>query len=214
MHLPSIDIAALIAAYGYWAVFAMIGLESMGVPLPGETTLIVAAAYAGATHHLSIQLVILAAIAGAVIGDNIGYTIGYLGGYRLLLRYGKYIRIGEARIKLGHYVFEKYGGSVVFFGRFVSVLRAYAALLAGITHMHWSRFFLFNAAGGTTWALIFGIGAYLLGDQLERLARPVQIAFAVIAVIAVAVGLVLLRKSEQRLEALAEREYPGPVKSL
>jgi membrane protein DedA with SNARE-associated domain len=214
MHLPSIDIAALIAVYGYWAVFAMIGLESMGVPLPGETTLIAAAAYAGATHHLSIELVVLAAIAGAVIGDNIGYTVGNVGGYRLLLRYGKYIRIGEARIKLGHYIFAKYGGSVVFFGRFVSVLRAYAALLAGITHMPWRRFFFFNAAGGTTWALIYGVGAYLLGDQLERLARPAQIAFAVIAVIAIVIGLVLLRRSEQRLEALAEREYPGPLESL
>jgi membrane protein DedA with SNARE-associated domain len=211
IHIPGLDLTALIATYGYWAVFAMIGLESMGVPMPGETTLIAAAAYAGATHHLSIELVIVAAIAGAVIGDNLGYAIGYWGGYRLLVRYGKYVRLNQARIKLGRYVFKRWGGGVVFFGRFVSVLRAYAALLAGTTHMSWWRFLVFNAAGGTVWALIFGLGAYNLGDQLERLARPAQLGLGVAAVLGLVATFVFLRHSEKRLEAAAEREFPGPL---
>lgn len=214
MHLPGLDIAALIAAYGYWTVFFMIALESMGVPLPGETTLIGAAAYAGATHHISIELVILAAIAGAVVGDNLGYWIGHLGGFRLLVRYGRLIHVGEARIKVAHYIFAKYGGVVVFLGRFVSILRAYAALLAGITRMPWWQFFIYNAAGGTTWVLIYAIAAYLLGGQIERLARPAQLFLTVAGLIAVIIGVVLLRRGERRLEALALKEYPGPLTSL
>src|ERR671930_477574 len=109
----------LLTNFGYLAVFALVGMESLGIPLPGETMLITAAIYAGATHNLSIAGVIGAAIAGAIIGDNIGYAAGYKGGLPLLRRYGKYIRLDERRLKLGRYLFTKYGGKVVFFGRFV-----------------------------------------------------------------------------------------------
>lgn len=197
--------------YGYWAVFGIVGLESMGVPLPGETTLIAAAVYAGATHQLAIELVVLAAIGGAVIGDNLGYVIGHWGGYRLLRRYGRYIRLDEGRIKLGRYIFLKHGGKVVFFGRFVSVLRTYAAFLAGTTRMPWPRFFVFNASGGTVWALIWGLGAYFLGQQLTKLNGPLTIALGVIAVIAIVGFLVFLNRNERRLQQDAERAFPGPL---
>jgi membrane protein DedA with SNARE-associated domain len=133
-----------LAAYGYLAVFAFVGIESLGVPIPGETMLLTAAIYAGTTGNLSIALVIAAAVAGAIIGDNIGFGIGYLGGYRLLVRYGKYLRLDQARLKVGRYVFYRHGGKVVFFGRFVSVLRTYAAFLAGTNRMPWGRFSVFN----------------------------------------------------------------------
>jgi membrane protein YqaA with SNARE-associated domain len=123
--------------FGYAAVFGFVGIESLGVPFPGETMLISAALYAGATHNLSIVGVIVTAAAGAIVGDNIGFGVGHWGGYRLLLRYGHYIRLHEGRVKLARYLFQQHGGKVVFFGRFVSVLRTYAAFLAGTARMPW-----------------------------------------------------------------------------
>src|SRR3954464_1025105 len=147
----------LLTNFGYLAVFAIIGIESLGVPAPGETMLVIAGIYAGATHNLEIAGVIAAATAGAIIGDNIGYAIGRKGGYRLLLKYGHKIRIRESHIKVARYIFDRHGAKVVFFGRFVAILRTYAAFLAGVGQMEWRRFLLANAAGGLAWALIFGL---------------------------------------------------------
>ncbi len=179
----------LIEHAGYGAVFLAVGIESIGIPFPGETTLIAAAAYAGGTHKLNIAFVIAAAAAGAIIGDNIGFWIGREFGFRLLLRYGRYIGITERRIKLGQYLFRRYGGEVVFFGRFVAVLRALAAFLAGTNRMSWPRFLIFNAAGGIVWSGLYGIGAYALGKQIHRLAGPVGIVLGVIALILIVTGL-------------------------
>lgn len=126
------NLAQLIAHYGYWAVAVVIALESLGLPVPGEATLIAAALYAGSTHRLNIVLVILAAFAGAVLGDTIGFWIGCEVGFRLVIRYGRHLQVTERRIKLGRYLFWRHGGKVVFFGRFVPVLRALAAFLAGV----------------------------------------------------------------------------------
>jgi membrane protein DedA with SNARE-associated domain len=100
----------LFSTYGYWVVGGIIALESMGLPLPGEATLIAAAIYAGSTQQLNIWLVIAAAAIGAILGDNIGYWIGREIGYRLLLRYGHYLQLTDARIKLGQYLFSRHGG--------------------------------------------------------------------------------------------------------
>jgi membrane protein DedA with SNARE-associated domain len=100
----------LLTNFCYLAVFALVAAESLGVPLPGETMLITAAIYAGATHKLSIALVIGAAIAGAIIGDNLGYLVGYRGGLPLLRRYGRYIRLDQRRLRLARYLFFRYGG--------------------------------------------------------------------------------------------------------
>ncbi len=201
----------LVAQYGYLAVFGVVCLESLGVPLPGETTLITAALYAGATHNLHIVWVIVAASAGAIIGDNIGYLIGHWGGYRLVVRYGAYVRLDQAKVKLARYLFLRFGGQVVFLGRFVSVLRTYAAFLAGTTWMPWPRFLVFNAAGGIVWATLYGSAAYALGKQIDRLSRPLAISFAVVAIIAIVAGAVLVRIHERRLEAVAEEALPGPL---
>jgi membrane protein DedA with SNARE-associated domain len=211
INLAGHDLMLLLVAYGYWAVFVIVGLESVGVPMPGETTLIAAAIYAGATHRLSIGLVIVAAMAGAILGDNVGYTIGHWGGYRILVRYGRYVRLDEAKVKLARYIFLKHGSKVVFFGRFVSVLRTYAAFLAGTTRMPWWRFFAFNAAGGIVWSLIYGLGAYLLGQQLQRLTRTADVALGIGAVVGVVAFLVFLARNEKRLEEEAERLLPGPL---
>ncbi len=200
-----------IVHYGYLAVFVVVALESLGIPLPGETTLITAALYAGATHHLWILGVILAAIAGAILGDNFGYLIGHWGGYRLLVRYGRYIRLDEAKVKVARYLFLRFGGRVVFFGRFVSILRAYAAFLAGTTRMPWPRFLIFNAAGGIVWASLYGTAAYLLGKEVERVSRPLAIAFGVAGVVALITAAILVRRRERQLEVAAERALPGPL---
>jgi len=123
----------LISTYGYWAVGGIVGLESLGLPLPGETALVVAALYAGSHHDLNIGGIIAAAVTGAVLGDNVGYWLGREFGYRFLRRYGRYIGLSDARIKLGQYLFFRHGGKVVFFGRFVAILRILAAFLAGPT---------------------------------------------------------------------------------
>jgi membrane protein DedA with SNARE-associated domain len=174
----------LLSTYGYAVVFLIVGAESLGIPLPGETTLTLAAIYAGSTHRLNIVGVIAAAAAGAIIGDNIGYLIGRSGGYRLLRRYGHYVRVDEHRLKIGRYLFDRHGGKVVFFGRFVSILRTYAAFLAGTLKMHWRRFLVFNAAGGILWATIFGVGFYYFGSALKALRAPLDIAIGVVATLA------------------------------
>jgi membrane protein DedA with SNARE-associated domain len=202
---------SILVSYGYLAVSLFVGIESLGVPFPGETMLITAAIYAGATHHLDIAGVIAAATAGAIVGDNIGYAIGWFGGYRLLRRYGRYIRLDEAKLKVGRYIFMRHGAKVVFFGRFVSVLRTYAAFLAGTNHMYWQTFLIFNALGGVLWSTAFGVAAYLVGSQIERLSGPVNIAFGIAGAAAIMTGLVLLRRHAKRLEAEAARALPGPL---
>ena len=198
----------LLATYGYLAVFVLVATESIGIPLPGETMLLTAAIYAGTTHRLSIALVILAAAAGAIIGDNIGYAIGRMGGYPLLRRYGRYIRLDQRRLKLGQYIFRRHGSKVVFFGRFVAILRTFAAFLAGANLMPWRQFLFFNALGGIVWATTFGLGGYLLGQEIIRLSGPLDIGLLVTAVVVVIAFLLFLRRNEERLTAEAERALP------
>jgi membrane protein DedA with SNARE-associated domain len=209
--ISQLDPPHLITAYGYWAVLVLVGLESMGVPLPGETALIAAAVYAGTNHELNIVGVIAAAAAGAVIGDNIGYEIGRVVGFRLLVRYGPRIGLDEPRLKLGQYLFRRYGGALVFVGRFVALLRTFAALLAGANRMPWPRFFFFNAAGGTVWSSIFGLGGYLLGSSVHRISGPIGVGLFMLGLAAAVTAVVFLRRHEQALLKEAERALPGPL---
>jgi membrane protein DedA with SNARE-associated domain len=198
----------LLTNFGYLAVFAVVGAESLGIPLPGETMLITAAIYAGATHKLSIALVIGSAIAGAIIGDNLGYLAGYKGGLPLLRRYGRYVRLDERRLKLARYLFYRYGGRVVFFGRFISILRTYTAFFAGTSQMPWRRFFLFNAAGGIIWSLAYGLAAYYGQSAFKSLSTPLDVALVVAAVLTIALGIRSFRGHAKRLTAQAEAAFP------
>jgi len=200
----------LLATYGYLAVFVFVGVESIGVPVPGETMLVTAAIYAGTTGRLSIFWVIVASAAGAIVGDNIGYLIGRTGGYRLLRRYGRYIRLEEDRLRLGQYLFHKHGPKVVFFGRFISVLRIFAAFLAGVNRMHWRLFLIFNAAGGIIWSTLYGVGAYRLGQQLLRLSGRIDLVLAIIGVGVIIAAIVFLRRNEARLQREADAAVARP----
>ena len=201
----------LIQAYGLWALFIVVTLESMGVPMPGETALVTTALYAGSTHQIDIISVVLVAATGAIIGDNIGYLIGRLIQLRLLVRYGRYIRLDQPRLKVGQYLFRRHGGKIVFFGRFVAFLRTFAAVLAGANRMPWPHFLLMNALGGLCWASIFGGGAYLFGEQIARVAGPVSLLLLVVAIGLVAAGIVFFRRHERELEQRAEAALPGPL---
>ena len=207
----SADQAALLHHASYGAVAVAVGIESLGIPFPGETTLLAAAIYAGTTHKLSIYGVIAAAAAGAIVGDSIGFWLGHRFGLWLLLRLGRYVRITERRIKLGQYLFQLHGGKVVFFGRFVAVLRALAAFLAGMNRMRWPRFLAFNAAGGLVWSGLYGGGAYLFGREAHRILGPSGVALGVAAAVLLVVGFVFVRRHESRLEDEAERALPGPL---
>ncbi len=200
-----------LSSYGYIVVFLLVMGESLGLPLPGETALIAAALYAGSTGKLEIEKVIVVAALAAIIGDNIGFAIGRYGGAKVLLKYGHKVRLHEGRLRIGIWLFRHHGGKVVFWGRFVSILRTYAAFLAGANRMSWPRFLFFNTTGGILWATLFGLGYYLFGDILERLGTVIDVGLGALGILAV-VGFVLwMRKREASLQARADAEITGDV---
>ncbi len=202
----------LIHAYGLLTVALIVGLECIGFPLPGETALLGAAIYSGTKHDLNIVAVILTAAAAAIVGRAVGYVLGRVFGYWLLLRYGSYVRMTEARIKLGQYLFLRHGGKIVFIAQFVPVLRTFAGIFAGANMMPWRDFLFANVMGSIIWSLTYGYAAYALGRQFERLEGPVVIFLAVITVVGFVVGGIFVNRHEAQLLAEAERAMPGPLK--
>src|SRR5262252_7537412 len=198
---------AWLESYGYLVVFLLVLIESIGVPVPGETALIGAALYAGSTHKLDIWWVIAAAIAGEIIG----FSIGRYGGARLLLRYGHKIGLHENRLKMGIWLFRRHGGKVVFWGRFVSVLRTWAAFLAGTNKMPWRRFLFFNAAGGIVWATLYGLLYYFFGSVLSKLSTTINVTLAVLGLVGIVAFIVWTKRKEHELLERAERELEGTV---
>jgi membrane protein DedA with SNARE-associated domain len=206
--VPSVDFAGLIAVYGVWVVGVVVGLESMGLPLPGETTLVTAALYSGTTGRLSVFTVVAAAAVGAIAGDNAGYWLGRRYGCPWLARHESRWWLTPRRVKLGQYLFHRHGGKVVFFGRFIAVLRALAGVLAGINRMDWRRFLLFNACGGVVWASLYGFGAGLFGRKMTVVVGPAGLVLGLAAAAALAVGLSVARRYEDRWGEEAERVLP------
>jgi membrane protein DedA with SNARE-associated domain len=200
----------LVREHGVIIVGAATLLESSGVPTPAESAIIAAALYAATTHEIGIVPLVAAAAAGAILGDNIGYVVGRWLGFRVLQRYGGKIGLNEARIRLGRYLFRRHGSQVVFFGRFIALLRAFTAVLAGAAHMGWWRFLLFNTLGGVAWASLYGFGAYFLGQEAEQVAGPLAIGLGVLAAIALGIIIVTLRRQEARLQKEADAALAQP----
>jgi membrane protein DedA with SNARE-associated domain len=196
----------LLQQYGYGVIFLGVMLESIGLPLPGESLLIAAALYAGTTHHLDIYIMIPVAAAGAISGDQIGYFLGRWVGFRVLARWGHKIGLTDERLDLGRFLFRRYGGAVVFFGRFVAILRTFAAVLAGANRMPWHSFLLWNALGGIVWTSLYGFAAYFLGDVAKRISGPLGLVLAVIGAVALLSAFVFLKRNEHRLLAKARQE--------
>ena len=206
MHLiDPAQLSGLLATYGYGLVLAVVALESAGLPLPGETVLVTASVYAGTTQNMAIAGVIAAAAGGAILGDNIGFWVGREAGPPILHRFGYLVGLDARRQKLGQYLFLRYGGAIVFFGRFIAFLRAFAALLAGVNRLDPLRFFAFNAAGGIVWATAFGLGGYALGASFHRIAGPFGLAMLALALVALVLGWRFFRHHEERLLEEAER---------
>ena len=204
-------IQPLIAQHGYWVVFLIVMFESAGVPLPGETALVLAAIYAGATGQLDIFWVIGLAALAAIIGDNMGFWVGRHYGLPLVRRYGHKVGLTDRHIDLGDYLYARHGAKIIFFGRFVAFLRIFAALLAGVHNFDWWRFLFFNALGGIVWALVFGIGGYVFGDAINRVTGPIGM-LAVLGVVAGAVGVWWFAKRQEHgfmERAEKEREQSG-----
>jgi membrane-associated protein len=187
-------LAALIdipANVGYAAVFALIAVETMGIPVPGETALIAAALLAHKGQMEIVTLVVIAS-AAAIIGDNVGFAIGRKGGRRLLMRPGPFHAQRLKVIEIGEPFFAKHGPKAVFLGRWVSGLRIASAWLAGINGMSWPVFLVWNALGGIVWAAAVGFGIYALGQVAEdilTIAGPIAAGLFVLA----AIGFVVVR---------------------
>ncbi|MBW4036055.1 MAG: DedA family protein [Proteobacteria bacterium] len=192
-----------IAAYGSVAVALLILLESLGLPLPGETALVSAAIYAGTTHRIDIFILIASAALGAIIGGVLGYWIGRRAGYPTILRHGSRIGLTERRLLAGRWLFANHGGKIVVFGRFFAILRALAALIAGVTMMDWRRFVVFQSIASILWATLYGGAAYVFGKQIEHVAGPIGVAIAVAIGIAVVVTILLFHRHGDRLERIA-----------
>jgi membrane protein DedA with SNARE-associated domain len=199
----AITIPAGVAVLAYLVVGLVIGVESMGVPLPGETTLI-AAALLASQGHLRIEFVIAAAAAGAIVGDSIGYFIGRKAGRGLFERLGRrFHHFSEDRLVRAEKYFHKYGVWTVFFGRFVALLRIFAGPMAGMLRMHYPRFLAANAAGGIAWSTTIGLVAYNIGDNADKIFGKVSVwALAVIGVAAVAAYVI---------HKVRRRRHPVPV---
>ena len=181
----------LLETYGYLAVLLLVGLESLGIPLPGETALLTASAYA-ATGHLAIAGVIGAAAFGAILGDAAAYWIGRTGGLAVLRRYGRLLRVNDAKLGRARQFYGRHGGKTVFLGRFVSLLRMLAALLAGVARMPYGRFTVYNMAGGICWASLFGSLGYAFGRHLPQLEHALAQVGALVALLAaLLVGMIL-----------------------
>jgi membrane protein DedA with SNARE-associated domain len=201
----------LVHQYGYWAVIVVLALESFGVPIPGETILIAAGTYAGETHNLSVWVIWLLGTVGVLVGSSAGFLVGVKGGYPLLRRYGRYIHMNEPEIKVGLYVFDRYGAVVVSAGRFVAVLRTYSAFLAGTNRMKTVKFAAFNLLGAVAWTGTWSLLAYYVGKSLSSASKPVDYTVGAIAVVLVVVVILVVRRQAKRLESVAEAAYPGPL---
>ncbi len=187
-------------SWAYVLLFLLVGVESAGVPLPGETAL-VASGVLASQGKLNIVAVIAVAAFAAILGDNCGYWIGRRGGRELLDRWSFVSKHWQKVLPRAERIFAKHGGKTVFFGRFIAILRITAAWMAGISHMPWGRFLVFNAAGGILWATLVGLVAYYSGQAAASAIQTYGLYAAGVIVVAV-IGVVLgLRWWERRMIA-------------
>ncbi|WP_287128740.1 DedA family protein [Candidatus Cyanaurora vandensis] len=205
------NLQPFLEANGYWLIALIIFLENSGIPLPGETILIISGVLAS-QGRLQIAGVLLAAITGAILGDNMGYFIGKRYGRNLVLKYGKVFGMTPAKFAKAEAGFLKNSAWAVFFGRFIVLLRILAGPLAGITNMPWPKFFIFNALGAISWATAIGGASYFFGKQVEQFFQSLGIWSLVIALGGILVYTLLRETWEARKlkRELAEEESKGP----
>jgi membrane protein DedA with SNARE-associated domain len=195
------SLRAFIVNYGYWAVaLALLG-ENAGLPIPGETALLLASFLAYSEHKLHLGWIILVATCAATLGDNLGYIIGRHGGRPLLERYQHIFRIPRRSLERGETLFARYGAATIFFARFIFGMRIFAGPLAGVLRMSWKAFAIFNLLGAAVWVTVIATVGYLFGrhwDQLQRAIRRLDVA-----AVAVALAVVLFFWWRRRRERLS-----------
>jgi membrane-associated protein len=182
---------AHMAHHGYLTVAVALLLENAGLPVPGETILLLASFFAYSEHLLSLPLIIVTGVIAATLGDNIGFTIGHYGGRPLLVRYQRWFRISDNVILRGERLMERYGPPIVFVARFIFGLRVVAGPLAGVLGMNWAQFALYNFLGAALWVTVIASVGYLFGSQWGRLLTVMGRANVVIFAVAVLVAVVI-----------------------
>ena len=204
------QISHLLQLYTYPVLLALVLLESLGIPLPGEIALVTAAAYAG-HGRISIYIVILLGAAGATIGGALGYLIGLKGGLPLVVRYGGYIGVRRSHIEKAHAFFEKNGSKTILFGRFIALLRTWAAVVAGAACMSFPKFVIYNTIGSVAWAIVFGLLGYYFGRNLPLLEFYIaRFSFTVFLVAVIGLGLFLFyRRKREEASPTSELEPDG-----
>jgi len=178
-----------VVEYGYWAVAISLLLENAGIPVPGETILLLASFLAFSRQELHLPYIIVVAVCAATLGDNLGFAIGYRGGRPLLDRYQATFRIPSATIARGERLFEQYGAITIFFARFIFGLRVIAGPLAGVLRMQWKRFAIFNFLGALLWVSVISLVGYHFGKHWDRLVHYMEKLNIGIAIL---VGIALL----------------------
>ena len=180
----------LLQTYTYPELVGLVLLESLGIPLPGEIALVTAAAYAS-LGHISIYAVIILAALAAIVGGALGYLIGLRGGLPLVLHYGGYIGVRRRHVDRAHAFFEKHGAKTILFGRFIAILRTWAAIVAGGAGMSFPKFVLYNSIGSVVWAIVFGWLGYYFGRDLPLLESYIS-RVSLVLLVALAVGIIAL----------------------
>jgi membrane protein DedA with SNARE-associated domain len=202
-HLPGVlhSLEPTLNHYGYLAVVGLVLVEDFGVPVPGETVLILGAVYAGA-GRLSISLVALLGFVGALLGDNVGFAIGHFGGRRLVERYGRYVFLTPERLDHATSFFERHGGKIIVVARFIEGLRQANGIIAGTTGMRWSRFLIFNAIGAALWVAVWTSIGYFSGshintiyDEATRYSTYLAIALGALLIGVIARHIVRVRRA-------------------
>ena len=185
------------AEHGYWTVAVVLLLENAGVPVPGETVLLLAGFLTFSQHHFHLPWVIAVGVAAATLGDNLGYAIGHYGGRPLLEKYRRFFHIFPSHIAQGERLFEKHGAVAVFFARFVFGMRIITGPLAGVLRMHWKKFALFNFLGAAAWVAAVASAGYLFGSHWNRLVRWVGDADIVIVIIVALIVAAVIWRARQ-----------------
>jgi membrane protein DedA with SNARE-associated domain len=198
----------LLHVYGYAAIFAVIALENLGLPLPGETILITSAIFAATTHELNAVSIVITAAVAAFGGSLAGFMIGRYGERHFVHRFGHYLHLDERDLRLGRYLFQRFGGRVVFVARFIALLRSLAGLLAGANAMPLKRFVIASGLGALAWSASFGLAAYALGREIEVLSVRTAVALGIFVLLAAIAGLRFLRRNRARLQIEADRAAP------